>query len=128
MSREQQKTPQRVAAIPGEDFEAAVESENPPTVTALAAQGTQPRPLLDLRGRDPKDFARSTDGQGHVRRLVEFAERPGVIVTPTSWKGGAKSRRVLRLRRDAIEALLGAPFQIPEYDAPQPGDDRDQPF
>jgi hypothetical protein len=41
LSERQQKTAVRVANIPEEEFEAQVESDPPPTVTALAEQGTQ---------------------------------------------------------------------------------------
>lgn len=41
LSERQQKTAQRVAKIPEAEFEAAVESENPPTITALAEAGKE---------------------------------------------------------------------------------------
>ena len=40
MSQRQKETAVRVANVPAEDFEAQVESDNPPTVTKLAEQGT----------------------------------------------------------------------------------------
>jgi hypothetical protein len=49
----QQKTAVRVANIPAEQFEAAVESDKPPTVTALAEMGKQSRPL-------PEGFRQAT--------------------------------------------------------------------
>lgn len=61
MSRDQMHTALRVANVPAEDFERQVESDKPPTVTALAEQGKQsaPRPVLDLNGRDPNEFNRA---------------------------------------------------------------------
>jgi len=58
MSPHQAKQAGRVANVPAEEFEALVESDSPPTVTELARQGTtpKPRPILDLKGRDPSDF------------------------------------------------------------------------
>jgi hypothetical protein len=44
LSERQQKTAVRVANVPKEDFEAQVESDSPPTVTALAEQGTHKKP------------------------------------------------------------------------------------
>jgi hypothetical protein len=41
LSERQQKTAVRVANVPEEEFETQVESDSPPTVTALAGQGTQ---------------------------------------------------------------------------------------
>lgn len=43
ISERQQLTAVRVANVPANDFERQVESEVPPTVTALAAQGIKPR-------------------------------------------------------------------------------------
>lgn len=58
MSPHQAKQAIRVANVPAADFERQVESPKPPTVTALAEQGKKaaPRPVIDLKGRDPSDF------------------------------------------------------------------------
>ena len=55
LSKHQQVTATRVANVPDEEFTAMVESDNPPTVTKLAEIGTK-RQLIDLKGRDPKEF------------------------------------------------------------------------
>jgi hypothetical protein len=44
LSKDQQVTAVRVANVPAEQFDAAVESDKPPTVTALAEMGKQSRP------------------------------------------------------------------------------------
>jgi hypothetical protein len=61
MSRDQMHTAIRVANVPAEDFEKQVESQTPPTVTALAEQGKKaaPKPVIDLKGRDPGEFNRA---------------------------------------------------------------------
>lgn len=61
MSPHQAKQAVRVANVPQEDFERQVESANPPTVTKLAEQGKKaaPKPVIDLKGRDPQEFNRS---------------------------------------------------------------------
>jgi len=61
MSDRQVKTAIRVANVPAEDFERQVESDTPPTVTKLAEQGKQsvPKPVIDLKGRDPKEYNRA---------------------------------------------------------------------
>jgi hypothetical protein len=61
MSRDQMHTALRVASIPADEFERQVEGPTPPTVTALAKQGTKPapRPVIDLKGRDPGEFNRA---------------------------------------------------------------------
>ena len=45
----------RVATLGEDEFTHQVESDNPPTVTKLADQGTR-KQLIDLKGRDPKEF------------------------------------------------------------------------
>lgn len=61
MSERQQVTAIRVANVPAQEFERQVESDKPPTVTKLAEQGKKeaPRPVIDLKGRDPHAFNRS---------------------------------------------------------------------
>lgn len=44
MSPHQQKQALRVANVPVQDFEAQVESNKPPTLSALASQGIKPKP------------------------------------------------------------------------------------
>lgn len=93
LSEHQQNTALRVANVPAEQFEEAVESEEPPTVTELAKAGTKPAPrsvvvemkpaqsLLD-HGRDPRDFSLSTEGQGALARFVEMTTKvsPEVMI------------------------------------------------
>lgn len=68
MSERQQVTAIRVANVPAEEFERQVDSERPPTVTALAKQGTTSRPVIDLKGRDPNEFNRA------LHFIAEFEE------------------------------------------------------
>lgn len=71
MSDHQAKTAQRIASIPSADFEKAVESPTPPTITTLAQQGVQKREAPDpetwLKGRDPAAFNKAL----HFTALVE---------------------------------------------------------
>jgi hypothetical protein len=87
LSKRQKDTALRVASVPAEEFEEAIESDKPPTVTELAERGkqSQPKPLVDLEGRDREEFAASTRAQGAINRLVEVAESfdPTVIVRGT---------------------------------------------
>ncbi|KAB2680355.1 hypothetical protein [Brucella pseudintermedia] len=73
LSRDQMHTALRVANIPDEDFERQVESQNPPTVTKLAEQGKKaaPKPVIDLKGRDPQEFNRSM----HFVQALEAYQR-----------------------------------------------------
>jgi hypothetical protein len=72
LSDDQRKTALRVASVPKDDFELQVESTTPPTVTKLAEQGKKSRPLVDLGGIDPADYAAATQAQGALNRFAEF--------------------------------------------------------
>lgn len=77
MSERQQKTAIRTANVPEDQFEKAVESDNPPTVTQLSEQGKQTRKpkenVVDLQGRNPESFKVATRAQGMLRDAVEVA-------------------------------------------------------
>lgn len=90
MSRDQMHTALRVASVPQQDFERQVESNNPPTVTKLAQQGTRPapKPVVDLKGRDPGQFNRSLhfvaefeDYQRAIEKIDIEAILPGLVET-----------------------------------------------
>jgi hypothetical protein len=65
LSERQQKTALRVASVPKEEFERLVESDNPPTITQLAALGTK-KQLVDLKGRDPSEFNKAMHFVGGI--------------------------------------------------------------
>jgi len=73
LSRDQAKQAIRVANIPAHDFEEAVEADEPATVTELADRGKRPapRPLVDLKGRDPQELGHLA---GPQRALPEGKE------------------------------------------------------
>lgn len=83
LSKQQEKTAVRVARIPGDEFESLVESGAPPTVTALAERGkvSKPKPLVDLKGRDPAEFSKATTAQGAIQRMAILASdtKPAVV-------------------------------------------------
>ena len=66
LSERQQVTAVRVANIPGEDFAAAVESDDPPTVTKLADMGRKRHP------EPPDGFREATKLIGTVERFAQF--------------------------------------------------------
>ncbi len=72
VSKDQEVTAIRVANVPRDVFERLVESDEPPTVTALAEMGK--RPLLDLGRAKPHDFSRATHALASLRRFAEFTE------------------------------------------------------
>lgn len=61
ISEHQRKQAVRVANVPAEQFDAAVEGDKPATVTALAEMGRKVRTVL------PEDFKRATQLLGDVR-------------------------------------------------------------
>src|SRR5215510_5997211 len=75
LSRHQAVTALRVANIPSAEFEPAVESANPPTVTELARRGTatRPKPLVDLGTRTPHEFEAATGLCGAIDALVRYS-------------------------------------------------------
>ena len=75
LSEHQTKTALRVANVPGAEFEEAVESENPPTVTELARRGTTRKPLVDLGDRTPEQFQAATGLIGAVRWLQSYIQK-----------------------------------------------------
>lgn len=72
MSLRQERTAVRVSRVPDDDFEAAVESEDPPTVTALAENGKRPAPTPEPE--KPDGFYDATHVVAAMRRFAERCE------------------------------------------------------
>lgn len=70
LSERQQVTAVRVANVPKEEFEAAVEAEKPASVTKLAEMGKQTREPPPA----PPGFYEATHTMGAIRRLFERCE------------------------------------------------------
>lgn len=102
MSERQKVTALRVANVPRDEFERLVEDSEPPTVTQLAEIGRihKPRPLVDLGGRDPGEFAISTKGQGMLRELAEF----GATTDPAVIARGALDHELGSIQRNIEQA------------------------
>lgn len=102
LSPRQKNTALRVANIPKEEFETAVDSEEPPTITALAERGKKSRPKTwDIGDRDPREVSLSTDAQGRLRDLAEVALKisAGVAVR------GAFERERPTMKKRAVEVM-----------------------
>jgi hypothetical protein len=93
LSEHQRKTALRVASVPAEDFERQVDSDEPPTVTALAEQGK--KPLLNLGDTSPADFRMATEAIASLRRFAEFARTHD----PARVAAGVDPREVKNVRR-----------------------------
>ena len=70
MSERQEKTASRVANIPEQEFEAVVESDDPPSVTKLADMGRREYDILT--SPKPPGFQAATRLQGAVERFSVF--------------------------------------------------------
>lgn len=85
LSERQRKTALRVADVPEPEFTSLVESDAPPTVTKLAEIGTK-KQLVDLKGRDPKEFNKSLHFialfDRHLKKCSEYEiEQTTAILT-----------------------------------------------
>jgi hypothetical protein len=78
----------RVANVPKETFDALVESDNPPTVTALAEMGKKVRTV------PPEGFKQATHLIGAVKRFAEFCQEN----EPDSVAGGVLPHEVAELQ------------------------------
>lgn len=74
-SEHQQKQAVRIASVPKEEFEARVEAPKPATLTQLAQQGIKPRPLVDHKGRDPREFNRALHFLGTFEAYAKELDR-----------------------------------------------------
>lgn len=92
LSEHQRKQALRVANVPDDDFNAQVESDSPPTVTALAEQGK--RPLVNLGDTSPADFKLATAALGQLRTFAAFADK----TDPASAARGLKKGEAARAR------------------------------
>ena len=75
LSKRQKDTALRVANVPDDEFEQAVESDEPPTKSELAEQGTQKRVIDHLQGRNPEEFRMAMYVGGDLRRMAETAAK-----------------------------------------------------
>ncbi|KAB2671120.1 hypothetical protein F9K77_14295 [Ochrobactrum sp. LMG 5442] len=73
MSKHQAVQAVRVASVPQDVFDTVIDEDQPATITQLADMGkkTQPKPFIDLQGRDPKEFNRSM----HFVGMIEYYQR-----------------------------------------------------
>jgi hypothetical protein len=75
LSEHQRKTAARVANVPAEEFEAAVESDNPPTIEDLAERGTKKKTVIETtperpRGPTQADWQSRIELEASVHRKV----------------------------------------------------------
>lgn len=110
MSEHQRKTALRVANVPESEFNEAIESDSPPTVTQLAEQGK--KKLVDIGDSKPADFAMATRALAQLKRFAEFAEShdPAAVasgVRPSEFASARKSVRIVDAWLDQFVTRLG---------------------
>jgi hypothetical protein len=122
LSERQRKTALRVAAIPAEEFDCAIESQAPPTVTELAARGTESRPPSETQpepeGLTPeeeaeewanfeREYAASIDkvmaSDDYLTTAHEEIKRQAAMIVRLTWERDGFSNG-----KDALEKLLRA--------------------
>lgn len=107
MSRHQYRTAMDVGYVSEAEFEEQVESDSPPTVTALAKQGRQARtPDIGdyLKGRDPNDYYNATHATGALKNMVKAT----VAYSPDSVARGlsAQERAAVKKSIKTVDAWL----------------------
>jgi hypothetical protein len=104
LSGNQKHTALRVASVPEAEFEAALESDDCPTVTEMAERGTAKRePTFEetaremVGDRDPKEFRAATHAQGELCVLAQWTQ----TVTPEAIVRGSCPPELPALARHA---------------------------
>jgi hypothetical protein len=101
MSQRQTVDALRVAKIPEEDFEEAIERANPPTVSELADLGTNRKPHDELEGRDPEEFNRALHVAAAIKSLASMVSS----VKPEAIIRGCLPRQYAGLKRNSDSLL-----------------------
>lgn len=104
MSKHQYVQMMRIGNIPEAEFEAQVESDKPPTLSQLASQGVKKRePIIDLEGRDPKEYNRALHYVGDFEQAArDLAAHNHDAILPTL---NEKERARLRAAIQKIDAI-----------------------
>ncbi len=93
MSRDQKVTALRVASVDQADFDEQVESDFPPTITALAEQGR--KTAVDLGDITAADYKTATRVMGALREFAKFCGS----TDPASSVRGFKPHEIENLRQ-----------------------------
>lgn len=104
MSDRQKNTALRVANVPEAEFEAQVEADKPPTLSQLASQGVKKRePIIDLEGRDPKEYNRALHYVGDFEQAArDLSAHNHDAILPTL---NEKERARIRAAIQKIDAI-----------------------
>lgn len=102
LSLHQQRTAMRVAEVPADEFEAAIESDDPPTITEIAEAGRKKRPITPLGGRSASQFNQALHFVALVRRYADALSAQGLAVVDCLDDGERAEVRRHIARIDAI--------------------------
>jgi hypothetical protein len=112
LSKDQQIKAMRLTNIPRKEFEALVEASPPASIKELAALGkkSNPKPLTDMKGRDPEEFQMSTYAVGEVMHMAKAIGKrnPEAVV-----RGATQGKSLLPLREN-VRACIQWLTQIDE--------------
>jgi hypothetical protein len=135
LSENQQKTALRVANVPEEQFETQVESDSPPTVQALAEQGTTKRPKGSGQKRTGTGMSReqqkriNASADKHIHDANIVLDR-GTEAEIEAWRNGEITLTAVIDKIKQREAAA-APAQTPQVpqtpEAPEPQQPPEQP-
>jgi hypothetical protein len=94
LSDHRRKTALRIASVPQAEFERAIESESPPTITRLAERGTATRPTPSAPALPAADPAEVSEAQSALRAFAEFcSEHDAASVAASSDSADAEPLR-----------------------------------
>jgi hypothetical protein len=113
LSEHQRKTALRIANIDESEFETAIETSDPPTVTELADRGKQARPkkpLIDLGERTPEEFEAATQLIGVIDYFLRGTQS---IDLPLAARGcRPDERNTLQKRAMEVSDWTGSVLKI----------------
>lgn len=124
LSDRQRKTALRIASVPEAEFESAIESNHPPTVTEMAMRGTATREFArvpDREGVPPADPALVARAHRWVREFAAFCG----VHDPVAIALGCRDPDELRGHVETIDGWLDQfVTRLPERqgDQPPPGE------
>jgi hypothetical protein len=106
MSKDQEVQAIRVANVPADEFDAAVDSDEPPTITALAERGTDKRPVP----KAAPGAVEATQLIGFLRSLSAFCEShtPASVVVGLFDHEPKQIHKFLRVVGPWIEQFVSA--------------------
>lgn len=102
ISPKQTRTAVNIANIPQDDFDRQVEGDAPPTLTQLAQQGIKPKPVMDLNGRDPREFNNALHFVGDFEQYAKDIRAKNIETCSTLTDSERQRIRAAINRIDAI--------------------------